>query len=63
MAGSSHEFWKNARQIQSDMEHLVTRARIPVNIVPVRMSDPAIALQVTRANLTRIQDAIDAADQ
>lgn len=60
MSGSSDEFWRNAQQIHSDMEDLVEQAGIPVNIVPVREDDPAIALQVAKANLTRLQDAIDA---
>lgn len=60
MAGSSDEFWKTAQQIHSDMEDLVEKAGIPVNIVPVREDDPAITLQVAKANLTRLQDAIDA---
>ena len=60
MSGSSDEFWRNAQQIHSDMEDLVEQAGIPVNIVPVGEDDPAIALQVAKANLTRLQDAIDA---
>lgn len=60
MAGSADEFWKTAQQIHSDMEDLVEKAGIPVNIVPVREDDPAITLQVAKANLTRLQDAIDA---
>lgn len=60
MAGTSNEFWETAQQIHSDMEDLVEQTGIPVNIVPVRMGDPAITLQVAKANLTRLQDAIDA---
>ncbi|MBQ6358840.1 MAG: hypothetical protein IJI97_07835 [Clostridia bacterium] len=60
MAGPSDEFWRTAQQIHSDMEDLVEQAGISVNVVPVREDDPAIALQVAKANLTRIQDALDA---
>lgn len=58
MAGLS-TFWASAHQIQIDMNRLVLETGIGVNVVPVGDA-PAIAVQVVRVNLTRIQDAIDA---
>lgn len=60
MSDPSQDFWANAREIHHDMENLVNKSGISVNIVATSTNDPVVVLQVTRANLTRIQDAIDA---
>lgn len=60
MTHHPRSFTHSAMEIQTDMKKLVTEAGIDVNIVPLTGDDPDKDLAITKANLVRIQDAVDA---